>query len=63
MPDLTTDQVAALATAAGVPLPPDDVVEVTHRLNALLEALTPLAELPLETVEPLPSLPDPSEAA
>jgi hypothetical protein len=63
MPELTTEQVAALATAAGVPLLPDDVLEVTHRLNALLDALTPLADLPLETVEPLPALPDPSESA
>jgi hypothetical protein len=63
MPDLTTEQVAALAAAAGVPLPPDDVVEVTHRLNALLDALAPLADLPLETVEPLASLPDPSASA
>jgi hypothetical protein len=63
MPDLTTDHVVALAAAAGVPLLPDDVVEVTHRLNALLDALAPLADLPLETVEPLASLPDPVESA
>jgi hypothetical protein len=63
MSDLTTEQVAALAAAAGVPLPPDDVVEVTHRLNGLLDALTPLADLPLETVEPLPAPPDPSGSA
>jgi hypothetical protein len=52
--DLTTDQVGALAAALGLPVTADDLAEVTHRLNALIEALAPLAELPLETVEPVP---------
>ncbi len=56
MSDLTTDQVGALAAALGLPVTPDDLAEVTHRLNALIEALAPLAELPLETVEPVPVL-------
>ena len=59
MTDLTTDQVGALAAALGLPVTSDDLAEVTHRLNALIEALTPLAELPLETVEPVPVLDDP----
>jgi hypothetical protein len=54
MPDLTPDQVAALAAAAGLTLDGDDLAEVTHRLNAYLEALVPLGDLPLETVEPTP---------
>jgi hypothetical protein len=33
---------------------------VTHRLNALIEALAPLAGLPLERVEPVPGFGDPS---
>ncbi len=49
----------ALAAALGLPVTSDDLAEVTHRLNALIEALTPLAELPLETVEPVPVLDDP----
>ena len=57
-PGLTTDQVAAMAAALGLPVTADDVAEVTHRLNALLEALAPLADLPLETVEPVPMVPD-----
>jgi len=56
--DLTTEQVGALAAAVGLPVTPDDVAEVTHRLNALIEALVPLTELPLETVEPVPGLGD-----
>ncbi len=58
MADLTRDEVAALAGALGLPAGPDDIAEVTHRLNALLEALAPLADLPLKTVEPVPGLPD-----
>ena len=54
MPDLTPDQVAALATAAGLALGGEDLAEVTHRLNAYLEALASLAGLPLDTVEPTP---------
>lgn len=60
MKELTTDQVSAMAAALGLPVTPDDLVEVTHRLNALLEALAPLATLPLDTVEPVPVLPDES---
>ncbi len=58
MSDLTTEQVGALAAALGLPVTSDDVAEVTHRLNALIEALTPLTDLPLETVEPVPGLGD-----
>ena len=54
MPDLTPQQVAAMAASAGLTLAGDDLAEVTHRLNAYLEALAPLAELPLDTVEPTP---------
>jgi hypothetical protein len=57
MPDLTQAEVAALASAAGLPMTPDDLVEVTHRLNAFLEALAPLTALPLDAVDPVPFLP------
>jgi Asp-tRNA(Asn)/Glu-tRNA(Gln) amidotransferase C subunit len=57
MPDLTQAEVAALANAAGLPMTPEDLVEVTHRLNAFLEALAPLAALPLDNVDPVPFLP------
>jgi hypothetical protein len=54
MAELTPDEVRAMAGALGLPVTPDDVTEVTHRLNALLDALAPLADLPLDTVEPTP---------
>jgi hypothetical protein len=37
---------------------PEDLIEVTHRLNALIEALAPLAALPLESAEPAPVEPE-----
>jgi aspartyl-tRNA(Asn)/glutamyl-tRNA(Gln) amidotransferase subunit A len=55
MIDLTPDRVRALADALEVPLSPDDLDEVTHRLNAVLDALAPLAELPIDSVEPVPA--------
>ena len=58
MTDLTTGEISALAAALGLPVTPEDVTEVTHRLNALIEALGSLADLPLETVEPVPVLGD-----
>ncbi len=61
MPELTPPQVFALAEAVRLPVSPDDLAEVTHRVNAFLEALAHLADLPLERVEPLPMLPDASE--
>jgi Asp-tRNA(Asn)/Glu-tRNA(Gln) amidotransferase A subunit family amidase len=48
MADLTPDAVAALAGALGLPAGPDDITEVTHRLNALLEALAPLIARPFD---------------
>jgi len=58
MPELTPAQVLALAEAVRLPVSSDDLAEVTHRLNAFLDALAQLADLPLERVEPLPMLPD-----
>lgn len=59
MVDLTADQVRAIANSVSLPVGDDDLAEVTHRLNAFLAALAPLAGLPLESVEPAPSLPEP----
>jgi hypothetical protein len=58
--ELTAEQVGALAAALDLPVTPEDVTEVTHRLNALIEALAPLAGWPLERVEPVPGFGDPS---
>ena len=58
MKELSERDVQALADAIDLPITPGDLTEVTHRLNALFEALTPLADLPLDTVEPNPVLPD-----
>lgn len=59
MPDVTPDEVRALAEALGLPVTAEDLAEVTHRLNAFLEALAGLAALPLEAAEPRPVGPEP----
>lgn len=58
MGELTPEQILAMAEALGLPMSADDLVEVTHRLNALLDALEPLRELPLDSVEPVPTAVD-----
>lgn len=57
MSDLGPDQVRGLAAAAGLPLDGDDLAEVTHRLNAFVEALGGLAALDLADAEPAPAPP------
>ena len=57
MSDLGSDQVRGLAAAAGLPLDGDDLAEVTHRLNAFVEALGGLAALDLAGAEPSPAAP------
>jgi hypothetical protein len=59
MADLSPAEVRALAVAVGLSLTDDDLAEVTHRVNAFVDALAPLAALPLDTVEPLPLVPEP----
>ena len=56
--DLTPTEVLALAAAYGLPLAGEDLTEVTHRLNAMRDALAPLAELALETASPAPPSPE-----
>jgi hypothetical protein len=55
MSELTPDEVRAMAAALRLPMTAEDVAEVTHRLNALLDALAPLADLALDRVEPNPA--------
>jgi Asp-tRNA(Asn)/Glu-tRNA(Gln) amidotransferase C subunit len=60
--DLSEAQVRALARALELSLTPEDAAEVTHRLNAFIEALAPLAELPPGGPEPVPAPIDPDGA-
>jgi hypothetical protein len=58
MADLVPADVQAVAAAFGMALAGDDLAEVTHRLNAMRDALTPLGDLPLGAVVPAPPSPD-----
>ena len=62
MADLTESDVRALARAMDLPLTDEDAAEVTHRLNAFIEALAPLTELRAEGVEATPAPIDPDGA-
>lgn len=54
MPDLTQEQVRAQLAAAGLaPVDDDDLGEVTHRINAITEALLALEPPDLDAVEPM----------
>ncbi len=53
MPDLTTEQVRAQLAASGLkPEDSEDLEEVTHRINAITEALLALEPSDLNDVEP-----------
>lgn len=54
MPELTNQDVRALASALGLRLDDEDLVEITHRLNAFVDALASLGTLPIRDAEPAP---------
>ena len=56
---LSAEEVATLARAGGVRLLPEDLPEVTVRVNAFLDGLAALDDLPLDRVQPIPALPHP----
>jgi hypothetical protein len=54
MPDLTPEQVRAQLAALGLaPQDDEDLAEVTHRINAVNEALATLEPPDLDAAEPL----------
>ena len=52
-----------MGRALGLGIAADDLVEVTHRLNAFIEELAALADLPPDGPEPLPAPVDPDRAS
>lgn len=58
---LTTEEVATLARAGGLRVSAEDLPEVAVRVNAFLDGLAPLDDLPLDTVQPIPALPHPEQ--
>lgn len=61
--DLTPSEVQALGAALGLAIAPDDLAEVTHRLNAFVDALAPLGDLAGAGPDPVPAPVDPDRAA
>ncbi len=55
MPDMTTDEVRSLLRALDMePLDDVDLDEITHRVNAINEAVAALEDSDADAVEPLP---------
>ena len=54
MNDLTKEDVMALGRAVGLEIPTPELIEVTHSLNALLEALDDINPPGLDSIEHLP---------
>ena len=54
MSDLTKEEVTALGHAVGLEILDPELTEVTHSLNALLEAQGEINPPGLDVVEPLP---------
>ena len=63
MANLTAVEVSAMGRALGLDIASDDLAEVTHRLNAFIEALAPLGDLPAGGPEPVPAPVDPDRAS
>ena len=59
MADLSAAEVRALAEALRLTMTSEDAAEVTHRLNALIDALAPLSALPPGGPEAVPAPVDP----
>jgi hypothetical protein len=62
VPDLTNEEIKALGHAVGLEIQEPDLTEVTHSLNALLEALDGINPPGLDEVEPLPIILPPAPA-
>ncbi len=61
MPDLTDEDILALARTVGITIPTELVAEVGYSLNGVLEALDNIDIPGLDDIEPLPIiLPTPS---
>ena len=56
MPELTRDHVRLLLSMQGYAVPDDDLLEITARLNALVEGLSQLERSGPLRVEPWPTL-------
>ena len=61
--DLTEAEVRAMGAALGFDIGGDDLVEVTCRLTAFVDALVPLGDLPAGGPEAVPAPVDPDRAA
>lgn len=54
MVELSSEEVMALARSVNLPISEDDLLDVTHRLNAMLEGIETIDHPALDEVVPYP---------
>ena len=62
-PNISPEQVQAMAQIVGIPIADADLPEVTNRFGSLMQELAQLQDLDLDGIEPAAIFPDPEAPA
>lgn len=62
-PNITPEQVQAMAQLVGIPIADADLPEVANRFASLMQELAQLQDLNLDGIEPATIFPDPEAPA
>ena len=62
-PDISPEQVQAMAQLVGIPIADADLPEVANRFGSLMQELAQLQDLDLDGIEPAAIFPDPEAPA
>ena len=62
-PNISPEQVQAMAQLVGIPIADADLPEVTNRFGSLMQELAQLQDLDLDGIEPAAIFPDPEAPA
>ena len=62
-PNISPEQVQAMAQLVGIPIADADLPEVANRFGSLMQELTQLQDLDLDGIEPVAIFPDPEAPA
>ena len=62
-PNISPEQVQAMAQLVGIPIADSDLPEVANRFGSLMQELAQLQDLDLDGIEPAAIFPDPEAPA
>ena len=62
-PNISPEQVQAMAQLVGIPIADADLPEVANRFGSLMQELAQLQDLDLDGIEPVAIFPDPEAPA